>query len=537
MREAIGGRAGDDAGGRTDGHRARVPRGADTTGDRRAAGLAAGHGEDADPAGARAACGTLLEAEGRRWRPAARARMAMEHAEALERIEIAAAEPEGLERLMAGDTPDAAAVAGHLAGCRSCTGGARRDPADGRARPPRHRGRARPRAARADARVRPRGGRGRGRRAIARAVRRHRPAPVALAAVPRVAAARRPRSPALASARRRWSRPRSCSRIGAGVVAAARRRLRHQRRRGAEIAVLARPTRRALRVERPARRQRVALARDRRRGRGPGTLLFSPSTGELVAGRDATSRRSPTTWSTAAGSRSTATRTRIGKMYPGGDLRAWAGPVDGLADVPGMRRSACRWSRRTGRRPGEPHRLARAWARASGRGGSGAIVSGCGRRLPRTDRGHGESAGARRHARIHGASSSGRRACPAAGTPGSGGGRAGRPPPRRRRGRRRPASGRSTRPRPAAPRRRSRARGARVRQHEPRQRPAGDDADEQQPPVEVGAHQRSVRDGARDGPYIAAEDSRRSVRGTAAPGYTPRDAHPPAPRSCCRSSR
>ena len=32
----------------------------------------------------------------------------MEHAEALERIEIAAVEPEGLDRLMAGDTPDAA---------------------------------------------------------------------------------------------------------------------------------------------------------------------------------------------------------------------------------------------------------------------------------------------------------------------------------------------------------------------------------------------------------------------------------------------
>ena len=46
--------------------------------------------------------------------------MVMEHAEALERIEIAAVEPEGLERLMAGDTPDAAAVAGHLAGCPSC---------------------------------------------------------------------------------------------------------------------------------------------------------------------------------------------------------------------------------------------------------------------------------------------------------------------------------------------------------------------------------------------------------------------------------
>src|SRR5512146_2528579 len=46
--------------------------------------------------------------------------MTMEHADALERIEIAAAEPQGLERLMAGDMPDAAAVAGHLAGCPAC---------------------------------------------------------------------------------------------------------------------------------------------------------------------------------------------------------------------------------------------------------------------------------------------------------------------------------------------------------------------------------------------------------------------------------
>ena len=45
----------------------------------------------------------------------------MDHDDALERIEIAAAEPGGLERLMAGDTADAAAVAGHLAGCAACT--------------------------------------------------------------------------------------------------------------------------------------------------------------------------------------------------------------------------------------------------------------------------------------------------------------------------------------------------------------------------------------------------------------------------------
>jgi hypothetical protein len=44
----------------------------------------------------------------------------MEHADVLELIEIAAAEPDGLVRLTAGDTPDAAAVAGHLAGCEAC---------------------------------------------------------------------------------------------------------------------------------------------------------------------------------------------------------------------------------------------------------------------------------------------------------------------------------------------------------------------------------------------------------------------------------
>ncbi len=44
----------------------------------------------------------------------------MDHQEALEQLELAAVEPGGLERLMAGDTPTAAAIAGHLAGCAAC---------------------------------------------------------------------------------------------------------------------------------------------------------------------------------------------------------------------------------------------------------------------------------------------------------------------------------------------------------------------------------------------------------------------------------
>ena len=45
----------------------------------------------------------------------------MDHADVRETLEIAAAEPGGLDRLMAGDTADARAVAGHLAGCEECT--------------------------------------------------------------------------------------------------------------------------------------------------------------------------------------------------------------------------------------------------------------------------------------------------------------------------------------------------------------------------------------------------------------------------------
>jgi len=44
----------------------------------------------------------------------------MDHNEVRELLEDAAVEPGGLERLMAGDTPNAALVAGHLAGCAEC---------------------------------------------------------------------------------------------------------------------------------------------------------------------------------------------------------------------------------------------------------------------------------------------------------------------------------------------------------------------------------------------------------------------------------
>ena len=45
----------------------------------------------------------------------------MGHDEVIEAIELAALEPGGLDRLMAGDTAASQAVAGHLAGCPDCT--------------------------------------------------------------------------------------------------------------------------------------------------------------------------------------------------------------------------------------------------------------------------------------------------------------------------------------------------------------------------------------------------------------------------------
>jgi hypothetical protein len=50
----------------------------------------------------------------------------IDHADVRELLELAAVEPSGLERLSAGDTAEAAMVAGHLVGCPSCTEEARR---------------------------------------------------------------------------------------------------------------------------------------------------------------------------------------------------------------------------------------------------------------------------------------------------------------------------------------------------------------------------------------------------------------------------
>lgn len=50
----------------------------------------------------------------------------IDHRDVRERLELAAIEPGGLDRLTAGDTAEAAAIAGHLAGCPTCAEEARR---------------------------------------------------------------------------------------------------------------------------------------------------------------------------------------------------------------------------------------------------------------------------------------------------------------------------------------------------------------------------------------------------------------------------
>ena len=80
--------------------------------------------------------------------------------------------------------------------------------------------------------------------------------------------------------------------------------------------------------------QRVALAATPEAPAAAiGTLLFSPSTGELVA---VASDLQPEAdgqeygcWVEVDG-----VRTRLGKMYWAGDLWTWAGTATGLADLP-----------------------------------------------------------------------------------------------------------------------------------------------------------------------------------------------------------
>jgi hypothetical protein len=264
----------------------------------------------------------------------------MDHAEARELLELAAAEPGGLDRLAAGDTADAAALATHLAGCEPCSeefGRLRRAAAILRtelsAIPP------------PDLRERT--------LAFVAAVGRDRSGGLATAsatdaATPSAVPYELPVEPggglralpAGATGRPLLARPAAwlASIAAAVVVAVALTSLiflsmtnGQLSQAQAEANGLSRIATATVRVGAMADAQRVGLASSGQGQSGPaGTILFSPSSHELVVIATGLSRppagQEYRCWIETGGSRQ-----RVGKMFFSGDFASWAGPVDALA--------------------------------------------------------------------------------------------------------------------------------------------------------------------------------------------------------------
>jgi hypothetical protein len=248
--------------------------------------------------------------------------MDMDHAEALELIELAAVEPDGLDRLMAGDTPESSAVAGHLAGCPACVSELariRRTATIARevmAEVP-------------DPALRERT------LAFVRDVGRDRTKPVST-----TGPGERPMPPLPpvrpASARRPWVAIAGIAAalilaVGLGFAVATVRSPAEALK--SEVAVLQEATEATLRLQAAPDTERVALVPTDTGAGSAGDVLFSRSSGELLVVASGLAPLEPgdeyLCWVEANGE-----RRRIGEMYPGGDLQSWAGEVDGLADLP-----------------------------------------------------------------------------------------------------------------------------------------------------------------------------------------------------------
>jgi hypothetical protein len=255
----------------------------------------------------------------------------MDHAEALELIELAAVEPDGLDRMMAGDTPESSAVAGHLAGCPTCATElvrirrtamlARQVIASG-----------------PDPALRERT------LAVVREVGRDRTAPESVSAGGPAGSSGSPRpvaAPPLptvrpATARRPWA---AIAGIAAGLILAVALGFAVATVRSpageltAEVAVLQETNEAMLRLQAAPDTERVALVPADAGTASAGDLLFSRSSGELLVVASGLAPLEPgdeyLCWVEADGE-----RRRLGEMYAGGDLQSWAGTVDGLADLP-----------------------------------------------------------------------------------------------------------------------------------------------------------------------------------------------------------
>lgn len=272
----------------------------------------------------------------------------MDHAEVREQLDVAAVEPGGLDRLMAGDTPAAAAIAGHLAGCPACV--AELESLRRVSRTVRRVVRETPSP---ELRARTLGyvaavGRPRGEGASAGAAvgsdaeSDAGPAaegPIGVRSVAGLMAGRPSRRPWLAAmaAAIVLSVLGTAALVGAWNGAGIAARDRDLAAANGSVAALAKVTSWTLRVESEPDSRRVALLGDPvGRGYGGqavwGTLVFSPSSGDLVVLADGLTPPAAgleyRCWVEANGS-----RRAVGRMFFGGALAYWVGPVSGLASL------------------------------------------------------------------------------------------------------------------------------------------------------------------------------------------------------------
>jgi hypothetical protein len=266
----------------------------------------------------------------------------MEHTEARELLELAAVEPDGFDRLAAGDTAEAAALAGHLAGCDECAAELERlrrassviRDAVRTAPPPELRERTLAFVAAV--------GRDRSAAAVATA-----PAGAAIAASPAGSATAGAAPTSIDDARRRRSGS-GVSRlagwavaIAAGVVLAlvATQLLvigprdteiaeQHE-----DVASLAKAAAWSLAIQGRPDAERVALASPTGNEAVSGTLVYSPATDHLVV--LAQGLQQPPSgveyrcWVESAG-----VRTPVGQMFFAGDIAYWVGEVPATSSLP-----------------------------------------------------------------------------------------------------------------------------------------------------------------------------------------------------------